>query len=144
MLIYDNNMNDYDSEEINGKVSKINAAGLINLTLEELWKGSFTKQKANNLYAWNRELDCIWLILGGDVDDGDAIEKEYNKIEELIGQTGSLVHKQEGFTSQKTDSQKIALQYALLMKKARFLRRLQNKQGKGTAYQDNSEDYMDG
>jgi hypothetical protein len=37
----------------------------------------------------------------------------------------------------------MSLQYQLLKKKSLFLGRLQNKQGKGTAYVQSLEDYMD-
>ena len=43
----------------------------------------------------------------------------------------------------ETESEKIALQYLILNKKNLFLRRLQNKQGKGTAYSSDDEDDID-
>jgi len=126
------------------KISKINAAALINLTLERLWANAFNKQASGNLLGWNRCLDSLWLILGGDEDDDSIYVKEFNKIEIEIGNSGSLIHKKTGFALTSQDENKlISYQYRLLMKKSLFLRRLQNKQGKGTAYEDYSSDYME-
>jgi len=131
--------------------SKINAAGLINLTLENLWNEAFKKQTKNELWKWNRYLDSIWLILGGDVIIKDnenkktnKIFQEFNSLEIKIGETGTLNHKKTGFNKiTKTEIKTMARQYQLLMKKSLFLRRLQNKQGKGTAYKDPGEDDFD-
>jgi hypothetical protein len=41
------------------------------------------------------------------------------------------------------DSEKRAFQYRFLMEKSLFLRRLQNAQGKGTAYHSEDEDDFD-
>jgi|ETNvirnome_2_300_1030623.scaffolds.fasta_scaffold06218_3 hypothetical protein len=124
--------------------SKINAAGLINLTLEGLWKEVFKFQGKNDLWKWNRHLDSIWCILGGDETEGSENARDFKAIELQIGKTGSLVHKSTGFNAISGDSIKtMAVQYQLLMKKALFLRRLQNKQGKGTAYVDEFEDEVE-
>jgi hypothetical protein len=52
--------------------SKINAAGLINSTLEKLWNESYTAMANGDYSKWNVKLDSIWAILGGDCEDGDA------------------------------------------------------------------------
>jgi len=130
--------------ESHSGVSKINAAGLINLTLENLWNEAFKVQGKNDLWAWNRKLDSLWLILGGDEDENSKRVEEFNKIEESIGKTGSLSHKKVGFDAFNPDQLKVmSIQYQRLMKKSLFLRRLQNKQGKGTAYADPYDDEFD-
>ena len=132
--------NDISEGDFYGK-SKINTAGLINLTLENLWKEAYVTLCSNQMWKWNRKLDAIWLILAGDVNEGSPEDLKFNSIELQIGETGSLFHKNEGFGKTPKDRiQKMALQYQLLMKKSKFLRRLQNKQGKGTAYVDAMED----
>jgi len=66
------------------------------------------------------------------------------KLNLQIYKTGSLNHKKVGFQKLEVDeSEKMALQYLLLNKKNLFLRRLQNKQGKGTAYTSDDRDDMD-
>jgi len=123
------------------KISKINAAGLINVTIEQLWKDAYNAMAANNFFLWNVKLDAIWCILGGDVQEGDATDKKFNDLELKIYGTGSLNHKTTGFQSHDSKHKNvIAMQYILLRKKTIFLRRLQNSQGKGTAYSSGDDD----
>ena len=131
---------DMDSE-IN-KISKINAAGLINVTLEQLWQSSFRNQRNGKHWSWNRDLDAIWTILGGDCKQGGEEEKKFDEINIRIGNAGSLNHIKSGFETIGTDDLKrMATQYKLLMEKSLFLRRLQNNQGKGTAYVEEEDDW---
>jgi len=127
------------------KVSKINAAALINLIMADLWKDAYRHSRNAELSKWNADLNCIWIELAGDVDaDGDK-EKEFKKLDSNLASTGSLYKKAStGFKQTSKDELVLfAKQYRLLMEKALFLKRLQNKQGKGTAYYDDADDYMD-
>lgn len=132
---------EYDREE--NKLSRINSAGIINITIENLWRESYSLMAKGDLVTWNRKLDAIWLILGGDVKPKDPIEEGFKKIDAQIHKTGSLSHKRVGFNSRGDDEAGlVALQYLLLREKSLFLRRLQNSQGKGTAYSDgDNEDW---
>jgi hypothetical protein len=136
---------DYNANEESGNTqSRLNAAGLINSTIERLWMDCYNAMASSNLTLWNRKLDAIWNILGGDCLEGDPKDLEMNKINLSIYQTGSLNHKKTGFETIKSDeAEKMALQYLLLNKKSLFLRRLQNSQGKGTAYASDDEDDFD-
>lgn len=131
-MAYNRDLNqDMDDE----KMSRINSAGIINITTENLWRDSYSALKRGDLVAWNRALDSLWLILGGDVEEGKADDKKFNEIDLEIHKTGSLSHSPTGFARLGSDVNAIiAKQYLLLRKKALFLRRLQNSQGKGTAY----------
>ena len=123
------------------RMSKINAAGLINITIEQLWKDAYAAMARNDFVLWNAKLDAIWCILGGDVPEGEAVDRAFNKLELEIYETGSLQSKKEGFKSHDSkDKNKIATHYLLLRKKSVFLRRLQNSQGKGTAYSSGDDD----
>ena len=134
-------LNDDPTEE---KLSRINAAGLINMTLEGLWKESYTAMAKGDLVTQNRKLDAIWCILGGDEDEGGKKDKEFHKIDLAVHELGRLNHKKVGFEQRDDDeNSKIARQYLLLRKKSLFLRRLQNEQGKGTAYQSDDDDDME-
>jgi len=128
------------------KVSRINAAALINLIIADLWKDSYRHSRNAELSKWNADLNCIWIELAGDVDEDSDDEKEFTKIDNALAATGSLYkQKSTGFKQTTPDELKnFAKQYRLLMQKALFLKRLQNKQGKGTAYYDDADDYMDG
>jgi len=135
---------DYEDSSFS-KVSKINAAALINLILADLWKDSYRHSRMADLSKWNADLNCIWTELSGDVDPDSDEEKNFMKIDGDLAGTGSLqIKKSTGFKPLTPEEMKnVAQQYKLLMQKATFLKRLQNKQGKGTAYYDDSDDYMD-
>ena len=135
---------DYNTINESGEelTSRINAAGLINSTLERLWGETYTTMANGNYYLWNIKLDSIWAILGGDVKEGDDNDKKINSINLKLYETGSLKSKDgEGFS--KISNPNNSLQYQYLLKKALFLRRLQNSQGKGTAYKSTDDDYFD-
>ena len=132
------------NEEQGNQTSRLNAAGLINSSLENLWNRCYSAMNSGNLVAWNRNLDAIWTILGGDCEDGDETDEKMSQINLQIYRTGSLNHKKSGFEKLKDDeSETMALQYLLLNKKSVFLRRLQNRQGKGTAYVSEDQDDFD-
>ena len=119
--------------ESDEKVSRINSAGLINSLLENLWQETYSTMGKGNYSFWNSKLDAIWSILGGDEEENGEVDKQMRKINLEIYETGSLSSKTgEGFS--KSSNPNNSLLYQLLLKKALFLRRLQNKQGKGTAY----------
>jgi len=127
------------------KTSKINAAALINLILADLWRDSYRHSRQGEFSKWNADLNCLWMELAGDVDKDSDVEKDFAMLDQNLAKAGSLVKKKaEGFKqTQHIELVKSAEQYQLLMKKALFLKRLQNKQGKGTAYKDESDYYMD-
>lgn len=126
------------------KMSKLNAAGLINLTIEQRWNKAYDAIESMDLFKANKRLDVLWMILGGDVEADSPEDKKFTEIEMAIGNTGSLVHSKIGFElADKEILNKRSYQYQLLKKKALFLRRLQNKQGKGTAYRDSSDEEVE-
>jgi len=121
------------------QISKINAAGLININIEELWKECYHAMGTGNYVLWNSKLDALWIILGGDEkEDSDAV-KSYDKIDLKLHQLGSLGKSKVGFVIQDTGLTR-AKQYLILKEKSLFLRRLQNSQGKGTAYDNGDND----
>ena len=135
---------DYGSVDEEERISKINAAGIINVTIENLWRDAFSSMSQGNLVTWNRKLDSIWSILGGDIKEGDEDDKSMSSLNLQLYETGSLNHKKSGFQKLNDgESTKMAMQYILLNKKNLFLRRLQNRQGKGTAYRNDDDDDMD-
>ncbi|HJX50999.1 MAG TPA: hypothetical protein VJ438_06060 [Candidatus Nanoarchaeia archaeon] len=127
---------DYNVEAVEeDKQSRINAAGLINATLEKLWLDCYNAMALGKYSLWNIKLDAIWAILGGDEKEGDIADKEITKLDLQIYNCGSLKSKTgTGFDEKENPNN--AIQYHLLKKKSIFLRRLQNKQGKGTAYEN--------
>jgi hypothetical protein len=119
-------------------VSKINAAGLINSTLESLWRDVYSAMARGDFLKWNRKLDAIWLILGG---EANSPTKEFNQIDLSLHNIGTLKNQKNSFSSPPSDYQeKRNKLYVKLREKALFLRKLQNSQGKGTAYASGDED----
>ena len=135
---------DMNRELEDEQISRINSAGLTNITLENLWRDCYNAMAKGNLILWNRKLDAIWTNLGGDCkQDGDEY-KEMMKIDLKIANLGSLKNKARGFNKKESfNSLNLAKQYLLLKDKALFLKRLQNSQGKGTAYKSDDEDDID-
>lgn len=139
-------MEDYtEPDEI--KKSKINSAGLINLTLKDLWESFYRHLRVLDYSKANADLDCLWVEFGGDekedTTDGKKVIKDFEAIEKEVGENFSKIPLINGFKKYSPEDLKVlGKQYKLLIKKALFLKRLQNNQGKGTAYDDNSSDYM--
>lgn len=121
------------NQEVDEKTSKINAAGLINITLENLWRDCYQAMSKGNCKLWMIKLDCIWTVLGGDEPIGGDADTTINEIDTSIYKLGQFNVPTHKTFNQETPSN-YRLQYQLLKKKSLFLRRLQNKQGKGTSY----------
>jgi len=137
-------MEDYEQKLEDSTTSKINSGMLINLRLNELWKDAHRHARDGKYAQWNDDLDRVWCELGGDEDENSDADRMYNFLTLNYAKSCENIEKPTGFnkpnTSHKTN---LAQQKQSLIKKELFLRRLQNKQGKGTAYHDSSEDYMD-
>lgn len=126
------------------KISKINSAGLQNLSLHELWKEARNHARAGNFQKWNADLDMIW----GELFDFDFKSKkennpveEFNKLNEVIYKLGTLNPPAIiGFSDNRVLDDIRAKQYLALLKKHVWLKKLQNIMGKGTAYRDPYED----
>ncbi len=130
------------AEDEEYKMSKFNAAGLISATLEKLWIDCHNAMAVGNYVLWNTKLDSIWTILGGDVKDDDDDDKKFKDICLKVFEKGSLKGK-VGTGFNKRENPDNATQYQWLIRKSLFLRRLQNRQGKGTAYASDDEDDFD-
>lgn len=132
---------DYNSELAESEslqMSKINSAGIVNSTMNNLWIDFYRHYRAGQFLSANSDLDCIWTILGGEKGMADSEdETKYFKIEAKIGEFGLLRDSIEinGFGKLKQEQINTQIkQKDILLKKSLFLRRLQNEQGKGTAY----------
>ena len=134
-------MVEYEQEVM--KVSEYNSAFFMNKRLHELWEDS-NKHKRSGAYAqWNGDLDAVWCELGSDVAEDGEQEKKFQKINLELKECNPVLN-WNASSQFDASSQKMLLkktqQYQVLMKKEIFLRRLQNKQGKGTKYIDPDED----
>ena len=140
-------MNDFEENEVFGKLSKINSAGLTNSTINNLWVDFFRHFRDGKFLSANSDLDCIWTILGGEKGiESSSIENDYKSIETELGKNGALKDQitTNGFEKINNEEYvKFAKNKKVLLKKALFLRRLQNQQGKGTAYLDGDDEDFD-
>lgn len=143
-MAYNPNYNSEYTGNNEEKTAKINAAALINSTIENLWRECYSAMASGDLVKWNRKLDAIWLTLAGDVKERSKEDNRMKEINLKIAGNGSLNHKSEGFGKLNTQAaQKISLQYEWLKLKSEFLRRLQFSQGKGTAYVDDEDEDLE-
>ncbi len=104
--------------------SKFNEAGYCLSRLNELWQVCERFRTNGEMIKWNFKLDGVWIELTGDAKEDD-IKGMKNINSEIVG----LINKNN-----------INL-YQALMFKALFLKKLQNKQGKGTAYSDEDDGF---
>ena len=124
------------------KLSRINSAALINLRLTNLWIDANNHSRKGQYSSWNADLDCVWRELGGDTKEKDDESKTFEKISIELSKVAPLSNwkSEKGFAEINNDDlKKQNKQYQLLMKKELFLRRLMNKQGKGTAYYEDDD-----
>lgn len=94
------------------------------MRINDLWILAHNHSRAGLLKAWNVDLDRIFCELSEDAKPNDfaAFENFYKRISKIYSQSNQL--------------------YFVLLEKEFFLRKLQNKQGKGTAYKESEESYM--
>ena len=126
---------DSDEQEVM-KLSKFNSGGLMNIRLHNLWV-EVNKSSISGKYSkWNLYLDRVWSELSGDASKDDK-EKLF-KITLELPISLSIIKKGFGVDT-KEDIEKKSLQYVVLQRKEEFLRKLMNKQGKGTAYDEEDD-----
>jgi len=111
-----------NSDESEEKKSKYNAAVSQIYRLDNLFQKAEHYRSVGNLKKWNWILDSIWIELASDSNTNE--NEIYEKFKSII----SKYMKNRGIF------------YQILMRKEIWIRKLQNKQGKGTAYIDDSED----
>jgi len=118
--------------------SLFNSSISILIRLDYLWKETHNHARSGDYLKWNMDLDRVWCELS--MDTKPESDKEFEKISTDIEKTGFIKVMLPNGEQKLKDK---LLLYKKLMKKEVFLRRLQNKQGKGMAYEDSMEDYMD-
>lgn len=135
---------DYGRNNELQKVSAFNGAVSQLYRLDELWKKVHLYRERFNLSQWNIILDSIWSELSEDADPKD-MQKLENIQRALVKEKFFIsLASNSGFS--KPEDKKIIHMgklYQYLLKKEILMRKLQNRQGKGTNYKDSIEDYMD-
>jgi len=114
-------------EEKIDESSKYNEAAMQIMRLHNLWVKIEENVNKGNLKEWQYLLDSVWRELRADIDhitDGEELTKE-NKLLKLRVLVAASKTKTE--------------YYKALNKRHEFLKRLQDKSGKGGIYEDESE-----
>lgn len=135
-----------ESEASEQKISRYNSAELLNLRLDSLWNNSKDHARNGEYARWKADLDQIWSELASDLKPKGEEEGTYNKFVILLLGLGDLSNPiSRGFQAIPKDTiLKREKQYSLLLDMQIWLKRLQNKVGKGTAYDQGDDEYMDG
>ena len=130
------------TEPATAKVSKYHSAFDQLRRLGYLWQTISINVRNGDYLNWNINLDRIWMELIGDLEEGSDEEKEMKVINKKILALYPLSQSTaKSFNKVKPDhTKKLSEQYLALTEKEIYLRRLQNKQGKGTAFRDEGED----
>lgn len=128
-----------DDERIIPKTSKINSGMLQVIRLDYLWRERHKHARRGDYLKWNEDLDSVWCELSGDAKSDD--EKEYIKLDEAFAKTikNPAIEKRGFSTLNKEEKISLIKQKKALINKEIFLRKLQNKQGKGTAYEEEDD-----
>jgi len=126
-------------EEEELKKSKFNTAVSKEIRRSELWKDANAHSRGGLFQKWSDDLDCIWSELCADITP-DKFDKEKEGYEK-VSFVSLIKDSKSGFKKLSVNDMKLrAEQYNKLREKELFLRRLENKLGKGTAWQEEDED----
>jgi hypothetical protein len=145
-------------EEQESKISKYNSGVAQLYRLDGLWKDVNNHSRQGLYSKWNEDLDRIWCELARDLPEEEKKVAEDKKIppfketKEKFDVFDTNLKTQGNFQDtapagfvevSKEIKQKRNEHYKILMEKELFLRRLENKLGKGTAWGDEDEDSFD-
>lgn len=107
------------------KVSTFNGSIAQIMRLDALWKDCHKHSREKHYDKWNDDLDRVWCELSEDASDTDS--KTFEKYA-------------DDYLEKRSKGKNV---YYHLLKKEIFLRKLQNTQGLGKSYKDESEDDFD-
>ena len=135
-------MSEYEETQDSEKLSKYNSAIDQLRRIDEIYRHIIKNKRDSNFYLWNLNLDCIWSELVGDFEEKAPEEEKMISLNKKILEVSPL------FSSAQTSFNKIpsdfitkkSQQYLALFEKEIFIRRVQNKLGKGTAWSSGDED----
>ena len=122
-------------EQEEQKTSRFNSQIFILQRIHQLWLDCSKHSRRGELINWSKDLDRIWCELSADASAQEIITfwEYFAKIEECYFED------KEEPGKFKVDQQKL---YPLLLQKEMFMRKVQNKQGKGESYNEGDDAYM--
>lgn len=131
-----------ESEEV--LISKHSSGVSIIIRIDGLWKDANIHSCTGQYSKWNTKLDVIWRELARDIleKDWEEKKKDFDKFDEQLVEAGPFKDGgSDTFDDITTDESKIrSKHYRILNDKELFLKRLENKLGKGTTFSDGDED----
>ena len=134
-------MNDQDTNPL---ISKHSSGVSIIIRINGLWEDANASSCSGQYSKWNTKLDVIWRELARDILESDYDEKKkgFDSFDTKLIKTGQFIDSgSDTFDSISSDiMKKRAEQYKILNDKELFLKRLENKLGKGTTFSDGDED----
>lgn len=125
-----------DGEINEQKKAIFNSTLAILIRVDTLWKESHRYCKQGEYEKWNIALDRLFVEFFAECNEDDI--KRFEDFNKQIAEIGFV----KNFESQRLQNKHKL--YPLLMRKEFFLKKLEQKQGKGVAYEESWEDYMDG
>lgn len=125
-------------------ISKHSSGVSIIIRINGLWIDA-NLHSCNGQYSkWNTKLDVIWRELARDIleEDYKAKKTDFDEFDKRLVTEGPFKDTgSDTFEDITTDESKIrSKHYRILNDKELFLKRLENKLGKGTTFQDGEED----
>ena len=135
-------MSEFEVEVNQPAKSKYNSAIDQMQRLGNIWRSAYKNAMEGNFNSWNLDLDAAWRELSSDIPEDDTLNEDYLEINKEIRDLQPLVSKKApGFNPiSETMLKNISKQYLVLQKKELFVRRMLNKLGKGTVYDDTEDD----
>lgn len=120
------------------KISVFNSTLAILMRIDILWKDAHRHSREGHYKKWNIDLDRVWCELASDASSDD--ESNFKDLNDSI--------EKSGFEYEITQTGEKRLKnvdnlYKAIMAKEIFLRRLQDKQGKGVKHEESVDEYMD-
>ncbi len=131
-------------DETANLISKYSSGVSILVRISGLWNDANTHSRTGRYADWNNDLDCIFRELARDLTDDEygIKQKEFNKFDTDIAGAGKFMD--GGSQTFKEPSTKQidgrSKHYKSLNDKELFLKRLENKVGKGTTWDNGDED----
>lgn len=132
------------AEDVEPLISKHSSGVSIIIRIDGLWKDANIHSCSGQYSKWNTKLDVIWRELARDIleTDWETKEKAFDAFDAELVKEGAFKDTGSDTFEDITpdDATKRSKQYRILNKKELFLKRLENKLGKGTTFSDGDED----
>jgi len=132
------------AEDTEALISKHSSGVSIIIRINGLWIDANSFSCSGKFSKWNTKLDVIWRELARDInrDEYNEMKKEFDSFDEKLTETGQFQDTgSDSFDDLPGISQENrSKQYRILNDKELFLKRLENKLGKGTTFSDGDED----